>query len=475
MLNKLIVLALLFVNLFPLANRVSLIQQSNIQIQVSSLIIDFPKEANFHLRAASQVEINQVILVYGTNARSCLSGEARQEIDFDPQKTVSLDWKWDLTRSGSIPPGAEIWWRWEIQDSAGGRLVSDTSKYIVADPSFTWQTLQNGPVSLYWSTGDKNFGQTLINQAYASLDRLSKKAGISYPTAIKIYVYPTADDLKNATLHTPDWIGGIAYPEYDTTLMQVAPENIGWAKDVIPHELSHLVTDWRVYNCVGGYLPTWLSEGLARFAEGPLPQADLSVLYEAVKSKSVPSLTGLASGFAASSVIAENEYNYSGSVVTYLIDTFGADKMDALLGKIKEGEQIDPALEGIYGVNTAGLDRKWRASVGLSPLDESTPTTAPTRQRTQVPTMSLWTPVFQSPTATATPQLPDPIVFTPSPTAVIIQPTLTIASALPMTPTPLSTMNTSDSSSALPGILAGAAVLVIVLFVFLFLRKKVNQ
>ncbi len=402
--------------------------------------VDFPRYVDFNLVAQSDAEINQVILVYGTSGRTCLSGEARQALEFKPDKSVVLNWNWDLIRSSSFPPGVEIWWKWEIQDAAGNRMVTETSNVTIEDSNYSWQVLKTDAITVFWAEGDSSFGNLMMYQSQQSLERLEKEAGLSLPNEIKIYVYPSAEEIQSATLHMPDWTGGLAYPEHDTTLIGVDPRNSAWASKIVPHELSHLVTGWRVFNCSGGEMPTWLSEGLARFAEGKMPEKDITDLKKAINAGDVPGLKGLTSGFAASSDVSAYEYTYSGMVVSYLLEKFGVSKMDALLGKIKEGSQIDDALAAVYELDTVELDKLWRTSVGLMPAAEvtSAPPT-PTAQRTKVPTLALWTLAAATPTntvialptaiSTATPLPATDVPISPSPTAL---PATTNAEGMPI-------------------------------------------
>jgi hypothetical protein len=437
---------------------------TSIQVIKNTVEVNFTRYIDFNLVAQSDAEINQVVLVYGTSGRTCLSGEARQALDFKPNPSVVLNWNWDLIRSSSFPPGVEIWWRWEIRDARGNTMVTETSKVTIEDIHYSWQSLKNNSITLFWAEGDRSFGNFMMSQAQMSLDRLVKEAGLSLPNEIKIYVYPSADEIKSATLHMPDWIGGLAYPEHDTTLIGVNPQNASWANKIVPHELSHLVTGWRVFNCSGGEMPTWLSEGLARFAEGPSSEAEVAGLKKAVSAGNVPGLKGLTAGFAASTEISGHEYTYSGMVVTYLIEKFGAQKMDALLGRIKEGNQIDDALGAIYKLDTVELDRLWRTSVGLMPEPEVTFTPpTPTAQRTKVPTLALWTALAPTPANTAT--MPPTAVPTAKPS-----PETKVSTSISPTPLPA-----TDSSAGIPiwgYAIGGVVIALLAAFLVLYFIKR---
>lgn len=426
-------------------------QTEPVQVEKSWVVVDFPRHILFHLKAQSQSEITQILLVYGTDSVTCINNEAHQQVEFQPSKSISVEWDWDLNRSGGMPPGVELWWRWELTDSSGNQYVTERFSSVISDNNFSWQSLKNNSISVYWSSGNATFGAMVLNQAVQSLDRLSQKAGLTYPNAINIFVYPSAEDLKKATLHMPDWIGGIAFSEFNTTIMAIGPNETAWISKVVPHELSHLVTDYRTFNCSGGRVPTWLNEGLAMFAEGKAKEDDLNDLTRAIRSGDLPGLTGLTAGFAANGAISNYEYTYSQVIITYLIDTYGVEKLDALLGKIKGGVEIDDALQEIYGLDTNGIDKGWRNSVGLAPVTgETGGSPTPTLPRTKVPTLALWTPVKSLAVPSETPQ--------PSPT----QPVVTqIPSLPPILPTPTATsVNPSSGQPSAWIYLAGGVVLI---------------
>ena len=53
-------------------------------------------------------------------------------------------------------------------------------------------------------------------------------------------------------------------------------------------------------------------------------------------------------------------YSQSASIVRFMMDEFGPDRMDMLLTEINEGRKIEDALIATYGVGVDELDRGWR-------------------------------------------------------------------------------------------------------------------
>ena len=112
--------------------------------------------------------------------------------------------------------------------------------------------------------GDLQFAKALDQ---ISVDQMPSQmpfrpnAGLQLEGDLKFIVYPTSADLAEAGVRLPEWVGGVAYPDFNIIILAIAPDEYTWAKEVIAHELSHLITHGLIFNCVGGDIPTWLDEG----------------------------------------------------------------------------------------------------------------------------------------------------------------------------------------------------------------------
>jgi hypothetical protein len=355
-------------------------------------------------------------LLYRTNALTCQSSFAQQQVDFIQATDVETEWEWDFTRNGILPPGAEIYWQWEINDAEGNILLTDEQTFVVNDPRQTWNHLSAGQIYMQWYQGNLSFGQSLLEIASQSLKRLSDQAGIRPTGRIWITVYPSVEELQTVDIHTTEWAGGLAYPTFNSTIVAISPDELLWAGEVIPHEIGHLVTESIVFNCRGMWLPTWLDEGLAMYAEGSIPQGYMGAVITALKHNKLPPLRSLERGFSSDAETALISYGQSGMVVTYLLEQYSSQKMADLLAAIQSGLVINKALQAIYGIDTDGMDAEWRISLGYEPQ----PTLPPASPyQTTVPTLALWTSVIQltnTPTSlpTITPMLPKSTV-TPIP------------------------------------------------------------
>jgi hypothetical protein len=94
----------------------------------------------------------------------------------------------------------------------------------------------------------------------------------------------------------------------------------------------------------------------------------------------------MSTGFGELPDKANLAYNQSYSVVKYLIETHGQEKMTSLLTLLRDGTAIDDALQQTYGFNTDQLEDAWRQAVGAQPrVVSAQPTVQPTP--TFVPTI----------------------------------------------------------------------------------------
>lgn len=402
------------------------VAQNPPEISRNEVRVDYPFSIRFELFATHQRQIEAVTLVYGLSGRSCQQGSARQAVDVFESSTVFAIWEWDLLQSGALPPGVTLWWQWEMVDSLGNLFTTEREEMLIEDENHDWQSARTGDVTVYWYLGNSSFGQTLLREANTSLQRLDNELGLPAIEPVALWFYPAASDVRQVIFDVPEWTGGVAYPEYNVTVLGVAPGELDWASRIIPHELTHLVEGMLTFNCRGIRLPTWLSEGLARYAEGEADAAAVAQVELALQNDRLPTLRSLADGFSAFSDSASLAYTQSGLVVQYLIDTHGAAQMNTLLQTMQSGQTIDVALMSVYGLDTNSLDAAWRTAVGYAP----TPTSeaddmARQATPTQVATLALGgVPLLETPTAVPT-ETPLPTETLPASATPTILPTAT--------------------------------------------------
>ena len=310
--------------------------------------------------------IETIDLEFGVNhVFSCASTSYwSARTDLEPGKEISVSWKWDMRRSGSIPPGAAVWWRWRVTDDLGQEFLTPLQETEFADVRFDWQSHTDGNVTFRWYAGGEDFGRRVADGVRSGLDTL--RLGKELVTPITVYLYESSQDVRGAVLFAQEWTGGLAFIRHNIILITVVPANIDRGLPGVVHELAHLLVEEVTFNCFGG-LPTWLDEGLAVYAEGGLPQFQRSALEEAIAADNLISLPSLNSSFPAGHSGAILSYAQSYSLVAYLLDAYGWPKMQELLAVFSQGSADEKAIRQVYGWGYEDLETAWRQSIGLPP------------------------------------------------------------------------------------------------------------
>ena len=224
-----------------------------------------------------------------------------------------------------------------------------------------------------------------MNAAQNGLKFNETESGLTAESPIDIYIYGNTNDLKDAILYEPSWTGGQAFPDQDIVILGISQTDLDWGRNSIVHELTHVLVGHLTFSCLGD-VPTWLNEGLAVYSEGELDPASQQQLDEAIQNDTLLSIRSLSAGFSEVSDKAYLSYSQSFSVVKFLVETYGQEKMTALLTSLRDGVTIDEALTNTYGFNVEGLEDEWRAGIGAKPRAVSAqPTAQPTA--TFVPTI----------------------------------------------------------------------------------------
>jgi hypothetical protein len=350
----------------------------------NEIVLSFPETASFQLAITHEVDITSVVLEYGNEQQTCGEVIAKAFPQFTPGKTVNAEWTWEMRQSGSLPPGAQLWWRWRVTDINGNETVTDTKTVTWLDDVHPWQTITSGQLSLHFYGIDKAFAQKMLNMGIEGLNRNKHDAGLSTDSPINIYAYPDFADLQDAMLYEPSWVGGRAFLGYDIIVIGIPRPDLEWGRDVIVHELTHILVGHLTFSCLGD-VPLWLHEGLAGYSEGELDDYSEEQFLEAIRSDSLLSVRSISGRFSELPDKATLSYSQSYSLTKFLIERYGQDKMTDLLVGLRDGSTIDDALIQTYGFNLDGLEAAWRQAIGAKPravssqpTAQSTPTFVPT-------------------------------------------------------------------------------------------------
>jgi hypothetical protein len=354
--------------------------ETGIAVTASDVDVDFPSQAVFTVEAESNVDIVDARLYYQVDRMNYAEVVSEGWADFAPATRIEANWVWDMANA-SLPPGADVTYWWIIEDDDGNRVETSPKIMHFDDDRFTWRSLTggaggSGAMTLYWYAGSDSFAQELMDICEDGLASLTQDIGTYPEKPIKIYVYQSTSDLRGAMVFSQEWTGGVAFIDFGIIAISISPSQLEWGKRALVHELTHLVVHQATFGPYG-QLPLWLDEGLSTYNEGELDPDLQASLNRAVSEGTLVSVRTLCSPFSAYTDKARLSYAESYSLVKYLLDNYGQDKMLDFLTTLKQGSTYDEALTEIYGFDIDGLDAGWRATltnpVALARQGESRP------------------------------------------------------------------------------------------------------
>jgi hypothetical protein len=361
--SKKIKLIVLILSLFLVLLSPALVQaQGELAILGSSAVAEFPSRLNFNLSAQSNVNITDIRLCYSVDRASFAEVISEGYVEFTPATTVDVSWALEMVKFGGLPPGSTVTYWWRISDASGKVVETAPDQVRYDDTRYSWRSLTEGKVNIYWYEGDDSFARELMSAAQQALERLAEDTGAYPEKPVELYIYASAADLQGAMVHPQEWTGAVTFSRYSIMAFGIAPGDIEWGKTSIAHELTHLVIGQITVNPYND-LPRWLDEGLAMYTEGPLDPGFTSYLIWAITENRLISVQSLSSPFSANAEEAYLSYAESYSLVEYLITSYGQGKMLELLNTFREGSSYDGALERVYGFDMDGLDSLWRGYV----------------------------------------------------------------------------------------------------------------
>jgi len=134
----------------------------------------------------------------------------------------------------------------------------------------------------------------------------------------------------------------------------------GRLEAVTKHELVHLLLHRHID---ADLLPRWLNEGVAQWiSEGIgelLARPRPGLLEKAVLSGSHLSLARMERRFPSTRDGLLLAYEQSHSIVRFIADRFGEEKLFQILDRMKRGSDIDAALQAVLSLDRRQLEKRW--------------------------------------------------------------------------------------------------------------------
>jgi hypothetical protein len=183
---------------------------------------------------------------------------------------------------------------------------------------------------------------------------------------VRVVLYGGTSDFASALPpNSAEWIGGFAEPEQHLVVTGIQPGSDATTEvhRVLSHESVHLIVHQATANPFNTP-PPWLDEGLATYFQTVQDTRFDPILQSAVRSGQLIPIRALNSSFPDDPNQALLSYAESESIVRFILEKQGNDRMSALLHAFQGGVSNDQAVQIAFGFSLDELDKEWKAWLG---------------------------------------------------------------------------------------------------------------
>ena len=351
------------------ASSVALADEGDIEVTQATAESQFPDGILFRIAAESSGIIDEarVFIKKADNT----GRSSYRSIDLEPGETVTGDTVLPTTtRAEYFPPGTKISYHFEVRDKAGGVFRTDETDFIYKDNRFQWRTVSDGLITVYYySEYVEERARIILEAAKETMDRMVPVLGIAPTDPLRIVTYNNyrhmvmALPFRSQTVSEDLQAQGMAFSEERVLLVHGFDPTV---TGTVSHEFTHLL----VAEAAGGTsaaIPAWLNEGLAEYGNiDPTDEYDAALRYGVYTRRIRPLWYQQSfSGEPEDIIIA---YGQGKSVVSMMVGRWGEERISDLFAAVRQTNDIDSALQQVYGLDQYGMDSAWRMAIGLEPL-----------------------------------------------------------------------------------------------------------
>ena len=356
----------------------------DIELLSSEVTSKFQEGIRFEAEVRSSAEIEEIAVRFRIGQRDVGAYEYLEPEEYSGGETVSASVFYRTNTSARyIAPGTIITYSFEVTDVDGNRLDTEESEYIYHDDRYEWDEITNGIVTVSYHGPVSFRAKELLDATVQTLENMGPLLGAGVDAPIRITMYNNWPEMRPAL--PPDSVttrrqliteGQAHSPEGVLLVLGGAPRASGVASHEVTHILVHRAGEGSL-----GRVPSWLNEGLAEFGNIQPGESYDRALAQAVRTNNLLPITGM-NGQPGTPEDVIIFYGQARSIVRFMVEEYGAEKMRELMATIKSGKNYRNAIPEVYGVTPLELENQWRDRLGVErrqlPAKSALPTALPT-------------------------------------------------------------------------------------------------
>jgi hypothetical protein len=246
-----------------------------------------------------------------------------------------------------------------------GEIVETESATVTwLDDRFDWDQRDGENIQVFGYDASDDFMDMMIEVADDSMNDLIALYQPETVYPVRIWVYETGEDYAGTqAANSQEWSAGSAYPDLQVIHAVIPDGDESEVMRIIPHEISHQVLFMATMNPFNSPA-TWIDEGLAVLAqEGGTGYYD-RLVEDAWGDDELLPMQGLISVFPFEPGAASMAYAQSYRMMSFIIDEFGDQVVNAIVQGYREGNSHDEVLIQALGMDLGELESLWHASLG---------------------------------------------------------------------------------------------------------------
>ncbi len=329
-----------------------------IRVISSSHSIAFPEEIVLRLVAESDSPITHVRLVYQLGQQDTrIYGYP----EFTTSSRIDADFRIKTGGANFLPSGVDVTYYYHIGDADGNEFSSERYSLEYLDPKYDWQRYRLPGLEVLWHDRPASEVRAAALDVNERLEQVRDLLRLDETSTMKAVILNGRREATSSLPKVSDaataghLYGGFAYGAFDVFVL------VGLGREGMIHEMTHLLIDDALTSPLGR-LPAWLNEGLAMYFEGPNSWRERTVQDAYHRGQLMPLRSMGATPGVPSDV--RRFYAQSWSVVDFMVEAYGMERMSALLGAIDSGMDTDEAVRVAYDMSLDELESRWKRQLG---------------------------------------------------------------------------------------------------------------
>ena len=234
-------------------------------------------------------------------------------------------------------------------------------------PAFAQEEISGKAIKIHYEKKNETLANYILQISNEVRQSVSSKTGINYDENILVKIAPNRNEFNKITGIDNLAIQGIAVSEMNLTVINAQNFFQKSNNDIfklLEHELAHIYMGNYINHHSDIAFPRWLNEGLAQWISDGSNELFSSSFQDSLQaaflSNKILPFSSIISGFPITQDDFTLAYAQSLSMVEYLSEKYGNEKIKELIAKLKEDKNFYIAFSNVYPLPFTEVEKNWQ-------------------------------------------------------------------------------------------------------------------